>query len=260
MTTPQRPGTVGRIPLGYREGTYAYDIRQTTVITVGTDVSTAAQDTLVTAGTLTVTVQGPPETTDVMGVVDSLVVLSRRDTAAVPRRLAAPISVDLRATIDTAPVVSSPDSTIIPSSCDSMEDAARAIARDIHIRIPPGAVIGHRWTDSTTALVCRGGIPMTATTTSTFELQNTQSRSDSAIVQIVRRSNLALSGSGLQGSRRITVAGDGTSEAVFTYDLRTGVYLGSVGQSTLRLRFDTIQQTEHVTQQSIAQVQLRPRS
>lgn len=254
---PAQSGTVGRVPLAYREGTYTYDIRQMTVITVGADTTRAGQDTLTTAGTLTVSVSGPPEMVSVMGRVDSLAIVSRRDTTNAPRQLIAPVTVDLRAGTDVAAMMPSPDSTTVPPGCDSMEDAARAIARDVHIRIPSGAVVGHQWTDSSSMMLCRGGIPMMATTQSTYEIQGLPA---SATVQIVRRSRLILSGAGLQGSRRIAVTGDGTSETAFTYDLHAGVFLGSTGQSVLRLRFETIQQTEQVTQHSTAQVRLRPRT
>jgi hypothetical protein len=98
---------------------------------------------------------------------------------------------------------------------------------------------------------------MTATTVSSFELQDVQARGDSLTIQVLRRSTLVLVGAGLQGARRIAVTGTGISETVFTYELRSGAFVESQGQSALQLRFETIQQTEQVTQRSTSRVRRR---
>jgi len=254
-------GTLPAVAFTYRDGTYAYDLRQTTVITVGTNSLTRMDDTLMTAGSLTYTIRGSSDTLIVVGVIDSLSVISTRDTLTPPRQLAVPVTVDPRSVIvvNSLPVTLL-DSTAIPPTCDTMEDAARAIARDIHIRVPSSVQPGHRWNDSTSTTVCRGGIPMLATTLSIFDVHDIRSRGDSTIIQVGRRSTLTLSGAGMQGSRRIAIAGNGTSETLFRYDGRAGLFLESTGQSMLQLRFETIQQTEQVTQQSTSRVQLRSRT
>ena len=254
---PLRAGEMSTVTFSYREGSYGYDLEQITIVAVGADAR--MEDTLVTSGSLTYTIRRSNDTLVVDGIVDSLSVTSTRDTLAAPRRLASPVTIGLQPSPDPAPVVL--DSTLTPPGCDSMEDAARAIARDLHIRIPSGAQRGHRWTDSTAIPLCRGGIPMIATSVSSCEVRGVQSRGDSAIAQIVRRSTLTLTGAGVQGSRRIAVAGTGTSEAVFTYDLRGGAaFVESTGQSLLQLRFETTQQTETVTQRATSRARLRPRA
>jgi len=243
----------------YRDGTYVYDLRQTTVVTVGNDSLTRMDDTLVTTGLLSYTFRSSNDTLMVVGVIDSLSVASTRETGAPLRQLAAPVTIDLRpGAVDSLQVP--PDSTTPSPNCDTMEDAARALARDVYVRVPRGVQRGQRWSDSTSTAVCRGGIPMTATTRAIFEARDVQSRGDTTIVQVLRRSTLTLNGAGVQGSRRIAVSGTGTSETLFTYDLRAGAFLESTGQSTLRLRFETIQQTEEVTQRSTSWVRLRPRA
>jgi len=101
---------------------------------------------------------------------------------------------------------------------------------------------------------------MTATTVSTFEVLDIRTRGDSTIGEVIRRSTLTLGGAGMQGSRRITVTGTGTSETLFRYDLRAGAFIESTGQSMLDLRFETIQQTEQVSQRSSSRVRLRARA
>ncbi len=254
------------VPLNYGTGTFIYDLRQTTLITVGTDSLGSLQDTLRTSALLTYSIQRPNDTLRIVAVVDSLSVASARDTAG-PRLLVTPVTLELEPAwrndstaipplgVDsTAPAV---DSTIVPSSCDTMADAARAIARDVLIRIPSNAQPRQQWTDSTSIVVCRGGIPMTAITVSTFEIQDVMPRGDSLILPVIRRSSLTLSGVGTQGARTITVTGSGTSETVLSYELRGGVFLESRGESVLQLRFETIQQTEQVTQRSTSTVHRR---
>jgi len=258
-TVVQPIGTPPASSFLFRDGTYVYDLRQMTVVTVGNDSLTRMDDTLVTTGLLTYTFRGSSDTLMVVGVIDSLSVASTRETGAPLRQLAAPVTIDLRpGAVDSLQVPL--DSTAPSPSCDTMEAAARALARDVHVRVPRGVQRGQRWSDSTSTAVCRGGIPMTATTKAIFEARDIQSRGDTSIVQVLRRSTLTLAGAGVQGSRRISVSGTGTSETLFSYELHAGAFLESTGQSTLQLRFETIQQTEEVTQRSTSRVRLRPRS
>ena len=267
INVPAQPGGIptASVPLNYGTGTFGYDLLQTTIVTVGTDSLGTLQDTLVTRASLTYSIQRPGDTLRVIGIVDSLSVSSTRDSLG-PRLLPTPVTVTLEpVTADstpgpvlTPPVAGVPvDSTTAPAVCDRMEDAARTIVRDALIRIPANAQPRQRWMDSTSVSICRGSIPMTATTVSSFEIQDIQPRGDSLIVQIIRRSTLTLAGTGTQGVRRITVSGSGTSETRFAYELRGGVFLESQGQSVLQLRFETIQQTEQVTQRSTSSVRRR---
>ena len=249
------PAASTRLVLDYSAGTFSHDLEQRTIISVGADSFAAAQDTLLTTASLTYSIERVGDSLRVTAMVDSLSVSSVRDTAG-SRRLAAPVRVELEPSRDPVVTVPAPDSVVL-SSCDSMEEAARAIAEDVHLRIPKNTQPRQRWSDSVSKVVCRGGIPMTAVTVSTFEAQDVQARSDSLILPIIRRSALTLAGSGTQGTRRITVSGTGMSETTFHYDLRAGAFLHSEGQSRLQLRFETIQQTEHVIQQSTSRVRRR---
>lgn len=268
VVIPQQPGSIpsGTIPLNYGTGTFAYDIVQTTLVTVGADTLGSLQDTLLTTASLTYSIQRASDSLRIVGTVDSLSVSSARDSMG-PRVLLTPVIVELEPPAvlrDSMPVsvidsvTGTPvDSPAVLSSCDTMEDAARSLARDALLRLPANAQPRQQWRDSTSVTICRGGIPMMATTISAFEIQDVQPRGDSLVVPIVRRSVLTLSGTGTQGTRRITITGTGTSETVFSYELRGGVFLESQGQSILQLRFETIQQTEQVTQQSTSRVRRR---
>ena len=186
--------------------------------------------------------------------IDSMAISSVRDTMVPVRQLAAPVVVQL-------PVVSTPpetmDSTALYSTCDSMDEAARVLAGDVHVPIPVTVERGQVWTDSTVSTLCRGGIPLTVTRVSHFQISNVRNSRDSTLAEVHRQTVLTLVGWGMQGSRRITVRGEGSSQTLFTYDLRAGRFLGSSGQSELRLGFETIQQTEQVVQRSTSHVRLR---
>jgi hypothetical protein len=235
----------------YTEGTSRYDLDQMTTIVVGTDGGAAAEDSLRTIAGLTLSVTGAATTI----TIDSMVITSVRDTLTPVRQLSAPVVVQ-------APILPTvqqgSDSTALFSTCDSMEEAARVLAGDVHVPIPVAVARAQTWRDSTTSTLCRGGIPLTVTRVSDFQISDVRSSGDSTVATVQRHTVLTLTGSGLQGSRRITVRGDGTSETVFTYDLRGGRFLGSSGQSELRLGFETIQQTEQVVQRSTSSVRLRP--
>lgn len=252
---PQQPGTTALPAFSYRDGIYGYDLEQHTVIAVGAEGAVPMEDTLMTRGSLIWSVRTSNDTVIIAGTMDSLAVASTRDTLAPPRRLTTPLMIDIRPGLEPAPL---PADTTVAPNCDSMEDAARSIARDAYIHVPAGAQRGQRWSDSSSRSICRGGIPLTATTVSTFEVQDIRSRGDSTIGQVVRRSTLTINGTGMQGSRRIGVTGTGTSETLFSHDLRAGAFIESTGQSTLDLRFETVQQTERVTQRSTSRVRLRP--
>jgi hypothetical protein len=212
-------------------------------------------DTLQTVAGLTYSISSDiPAVTGSISI-DSMVITSSRDTTVPVRRLAAPIVVPLPLMPTAAVPVE--DSLAFLSTCNSIEEAARALASDIYVQIPAPIERGQTWTDSTTLGFCRGGIPLTATRISRFQITDIRESRDTVVARVSRQTKLVLLGSGMQGSRRITVRGEGTSETVFAYDLRAGRFLESTGESQLRLAFETIQQTEQVVQQSRSIVRLR---
>ena len=239
----------------YRDGTYTYDLRQTTTVTVGVDSGTLTEDTLQTIAGLTYSISANAGAPVVSAMIDSLVITSKHDTLAPVRRLAAPVVVQLP--LLPFSVATAVDSTALLSTCDSMEETARALAGDLYIQIPVPVQEAQSWSDSTSLVLCRGGIPLTATRISRFYITEVRESRDSVLAKVLRQTSLTITGSGTQSARRITVRGQGTSETAFTYDLRAGRFLESTGQSVLQLGFETIQQTEQVIQRSNSSVRLR---
>ena len=252
------PPAKGPLSFTYRDGSYIYDLRQATTVSVGVggvDGAVALEDTLQTSGSLTYTISSVTGAPVVSVTIDSLVITSVRDTTTPVRRLGAPVSAQLPL---TSPLLTTPDdSAVFLSTCDSMEEAARVLAADVHLQIPVALQEGQRWTDSTSTTLCRGGIPLTAVRISQLQIGRIRENRDSTIATVTRQTALTITGSGMQGARRITVRGQGTSETLFTYDVRAGRFLESTGQSALQLGFETIQQTDQVTQRSTSSVRLR---
>ena len=226
-----------------------------TTVTVGAEGNTPIEDTLQTIAGLTYLVSTNTGVPTISVTIDSLAITSVRDTLGPARRLTAPVVVQLP--FIPSSITTAVDSAALLSTCDSMEETARVLAGDLYIQIPVPLRQGERWSDSTSLALCRGGIPLTVTKTSRFQIAEVRESRDALLARILRQTTLTITGSGTQGARRITVRGQGTSESAFTYDLRAGRFLESTGQSVLQLGFETIQQTEQVTQRSSSSVRLR---
>ncbi len=251
------PSTPVRPPLSFafRDGIYAYDLEQLTTVTVGSEGASPVEDTLRTRAGLTYSISGAGGAPVISVSIDSLTIASVRDTTAPVRQLMTPVVVQLP--VIPPPLVTANDSLALLSACDSMEEAARAIAGDLYIPIPVQVQEAQTWSDSTSVVLCRGAIPLTAVRVSRYRITSVRETRDSALATVARQTTLTVGGSGLQGTRRITVRGEGSSEATFTYDVRAGRLLESTGRSVLQLAFETIQQTEQVIQRSTSSTRLR---
>ena len=238
----------------YSTGLSGYDLDQMTIVTVGAGTATALEDTLRTTASLSVSVVASGGIQLATVTIDSMSINSVRDTMAPIRLLAGPVVMQLPV---ASPTPESMDSTAASSTCDSMEEAARVLAGDVHIPIPVVVERGRIWSDSTVSTLCRGGVPLTVTRISRFQISDVRNSRDSTVVVVQRQTELSLAGSGMQGTRRITVQGAGTSQTVLTYDLRGGHFLESNGQSELLLGFETIQQTEQIMQRSTTRIRRR---
>ena len=256
---PDRPVTVST-PKGapiftYRDGSYSYDIVQTTTVSVGAVPDASRQDTLRTVGALTYSISGSSGLPVVTATIDSLVITSTRDSATPPRRLSVPVVLQLP--LIEPPIATASDSAALMAKCDALEEAARGLASDIHVRIPVTVERGQTWSDSTSLAICRGGIPLTGTRVSRYQISEVRAVRDSTIAKVSRQTTLMISGTGTQGTRHISVRGQGTSDTIFTFDVTAGRFLESTGQSVLQLSFETIQQTDQIVQHSTSAVRLR---
>lgn len=252
------PATTPRMtPLSftYSDGRFHYDLQQTTVIAVGTPDNISAEDTILTRASFIYSISTVDGTPAFSATVDSLVVMSSRDSVLPARYLLMPVTVEFPFISEA--LFSPEDSAAFRSTCDTMDSAARALVADIHVQLPVPMEPGQNWTDSSSVLLCRGGIPMTIVALSSFRVLDLPSTGDGRPIGVRRQTNLILGGSGTEGTRRISVTGRGTSEALFIYGRQEGRLVESTGQSLLELDFETIQQTERVVQRSSSHVFFR---
>ncbi len=230
----------------YQPGMFRYDVQQTAIVTVGGADNVPAEDTVRTTASLTYLIASSDGRLAVSALVDSLTVVSTRDTTISPRQLLVPVEVELP--LRPIALESAEDSSVLRSKCDTMEEAARGLVRDTHLELPSAMSHGQSWTDSSSVVLCRGGVPLTVVSRSTFQVDPSSTTRN--LISVIRLTELGVNGSGTQGVRRISISGQGKSETRFTYDLLGGHLVESTGRSVLQLSFETIQQTEQVVQQS----------
>jgi len=238
----------------YRDGEHVYDIRETTILTIQTDTALPVFDTVETTAKLSYRIHRS-DTPSIVATIDSLSIRSSRDSTSVARHL--DTTVVLVFSLDLASA--EPNQAVEFPSCDSMNGLARALAQSTLVRIPQTITIGYTWTDSVTASLCRGGIPMVSSARSVYRIQDILDTAGTSLLRIARITKLSLSGSGLQSSRQVTVAGQGQSETLLTYDISQGIFLESDGQSILELSFETLRQRQFVNQRSVSRVLRRLR-
>jgi hypothetical protein len=98
---------------------------------------------------------------------------------------------------------------------------------------------------------CRGGIVLTITAVSSYRIEDIVDIAGVHIVHILRDTRLTAIGAGSFGTRRITVEGSGSSEALFTYELESGHLTSATARSSLILSYMLPQHREQVTQTGV---------
>ena len=84
------------------------------------------------------------------------------------------------------------------------------------------------WSDSTTANICSGSIPLTSVTSRHFRVIGEVSRG----ILIERKEHTASAGEGAQGQHRLRIRSSGTGTAQLIIDARTGALRESTGTHT----------------------------
>jgi hypothetical protein len=144
-----------------------------------------------------------------------------------------PLSITIEALIDggMARVTSVP---ALANECDRPEIAAAALARNLLVRIPVTLAVGDRWTDTTRTFACRGGVPITVTTT----VESVVETMTSTTATIRRLLHSRADGSLVSTWRTIGVRGEGTTSETVELAVPSGavMQLTSLGESTFTLR------------------------
>lgn len=243
--------TVARIALPLRLNSTTWRVASTTRLKAAGGGVTGDEQRLdaraLVSWSLTRTAQGALRAT---GQVDSFTVASTLDSAgsrpngggkattkAPSGATAASLSASLgsmllvEATIDSAMARVSVRPPLA-NECDRPEASAAALARELLVRIPDGVARGESWRDSSAALVCRSGVPITVytTTVSTLETLN-----DERVV-IARQITTRLDGKGGSAFRALELSGSGTGTQRVEVRVSDGSVSKLEGTSTLTLQ------------------------
>jgi hypothetical protein len=109
------------------------------------------------------------------------------------------------------------------------------------------------WSDSTTANLCSGSIPITSITSRNFRVIGEVNRG----LLIERQERTKSTGEGAQGQHRITLQSSGTGTAQLIIDPQTGTLLESTGVHTASVVVTASGRDRQFTQTTREQVFIR---
>ncbi len=136
------------------------------------------------------------------------------------------------------------------TACASPAFGATQSLRDLWFQPPDTLRIGTSWTDSSTYIFCRDGIPLRTTSQREFRVTAFADDGGRAVLTVVRRARGTLSGDGVQAGEPLTISGTTTGD--FTYQLApaTGALLSANGASLLEFTLTSRLRTQQVRQRS----------
>lgn len=233
-------------PFAYTPGIYRYEIRSDAIIQ---GEGTARIDTVATRAV--VTYRLTPRDSGLLaieGVVDSFTVTTSRGGA--PLNAGLPFSALVsRDGQPHSPV--SPDSAGV---CTTPLEAVVAASRELLSAVPVPLAPDAQWSDSLTAVTCRGTIPVTTRSerhahAAWVAVPAEWSRHEGDVAfEITRTMNTSIAGEGHAAGRQVALTGSGQGTGVLYVDSELGVLLGAVGNSSTRLLVDTGTQRQQFLQ------------
>ena len=153
-------------------------------------------------------------------------------------------------------IVDSPSGQTSQSYTDCSRDAlstTAVIQRAVIILLPLTLRKDMTWTDSTTASICSGFIPVTSTTIRHYRVMGEVAGSVSGIL-LERQDRTTLSGEGSQGQHRIRLKSDGAGTTQLFIDLRTGAMIESNGIHTASVIVTASGRDQKFTQRTREQI------
>jgi hypothetical protein len=116
----------------------------------------------------------------------------------------------------------------------SQGEALLGVARDLLVAVPPVLTVGERWSDTTTAMICRGGVPVTSGVVRDFEVIGTRRDADGTpLMRVSRATRFSLAGTQTTAHRQvIALTGRGESRAMLELDLRAGTVRSATREGT----------------------------
>ncbi len=132
--------------------------------------------------------------------------------------------------------------------CSSLALAAAQSLRDLWFKTPDTLRIGTVWSDSSSYVVCRDGIPLRATTRRTFRVSGSSDRDGRIVFTVSRISRSTLEGTGAQFGEGVGVSGAGSGTLDYELDTTSGAIVSAKGTATLDLTLRSRVRTQVVRQ------------
>lgn len=213
-------------------------------------------DSLATTLVVAVAVGEAREGLMVAGTIDSLRV--ERGARTITADTVVSLPVGLQGTLDRQGGVLELQSAVpTDSACGTSLDPVIAMTRDLFVRLPNRLTSGMTWEDTTRSTSCRGRIPVTTTTISTYSVLGEQASEQQRLLAIGRTTLLHMEGSGLQFGRAATVSGSGSGNGTFLIDPENAELVEGRSESTVTVTFEAGMLRQTFTQQGTQEIRRR---
>ena len=136
------------------------------------------------------------------------------------------------------------------TACTSAAFGAAQSLRDLWFQPPDTLRLGTSWTDSSTYLFCRDGIPLRAASQREFRVTAFADAGGRTVLTIVRRARGALRGEGAQAGEPLTISGTTSGELTYQIAPTTGELLSAGGTSLLEFTLISKLRAQQVRQRS----------
>ena len=136
------------------------------------------------------------------------------------------------------------------TACASPAFGATQSLRDLWFQPPDTLRIGTTWSDSSTYVVCRDGIPLQTSSARTFRVAAAADRGGRQVLTIDRRVRGTIRGDGAQSGEPLTILGQLSGELTYQLAPATGEVLSVTGTSLLEFTLTSRLRTQQVLQRS----------
>lgn len=142
------------------------------------------------------------------------------------------------------------------SACASAASAVALSARDLWLRAPDTVRLGATWSDSSTTVTCRDGIPLRMSVRRHYHVERADASGGEMAIVVTRNQRVVIGGVGKQWGEDVRVTGTGAGDMVLRLSTKTGTLLGADGSATLELTFTGTRTEQRVQQRVEARIRL----
>lgn len=262
VMVPRR--TLERWSLERQPGTARYTIRNSATIALAGD--TVPADSLATTMIVSLALIDSAGVLAVWGTIDSLHL--ERGSRVITTNTTPPLPIALHAVLDrqgglldlSSPAVPV-DSLVVTtpitrpdSLCTATMDPLIATTQELFVRLPRRLTTGLTWQDTTETTSCRGHMPVTTTSISTYTVRG---ESPGGRIALSRETAITITGGGVQHGRPASVQGSGTGLGTLLIDPENAALTEGHGQSTVMITFEAGMLRQTFTQQGRQEIRLR---